>query len=58
MRALIIKYLEEASVTKAVLFLALVPLTIILLNTDFPKNGYIDAILDYVIMIIYSLIVG
>jgi membrane protease YdiL (CAAX protease family) len=53
-----IKYLQEVSVTKAVLFLAIVPLTIILLNTDFPKNGYIDAILDYVIMIMYSLIVG
>jgi membrane protease YdiL (CAAX protease family) len=53
-----IKYLEEVSLTKAVLFLAIVPLTIILLNTDIPKNPYIDAIVDYVIMILFALMIG
>jgi membrane protease YdiL (CAAX protease family) len=53
-----IKHLEEVSVTKAVLFLSIIPLTIVLLNTNFTKSNYLDSILAYVIMIIYSLIIG
>lgn len=53
-----IKYLEEVSLTKAVLFFAIVPITIILLNVDVVKNPYVDTILDYAVLIIYPLIVG
>jgi hypothetical protein len=53
-----IKHLEEVSITKAVLFLSIVPLTIVLLNTNFTRSNYLDSIIAYVIMMIYSLIIG
>jgi membrane protease YdiL (CAAX protease family) len=53
-----IKYLEEVSLAKAVLFFAIVPITIIMLNIDIFKNPYVDTILDYTVLIIYPLVVG
>lgn len=53
-----IKYLEEVSLAKALLFFSIVPITIIMLNADFLKNPYADTILGYSVMITYSLIVG
>jgi membrane protease YdiL (CAAX protease family) len=53
-----IKYLKEISLAKAVLFFAIVPITIILFNVDFLKNRYADTLLDYAVLIIYPLVVG
>ncbi|NRD81170.1 CPBP family intramembrane metalloprotease [Bacillus sp. BRMEA1] len=53
-----IKYLEEVSLTKGVLFFAIVPLTIVMLNANFLKNSYFDSILCYFVMIAYALLVG
>jgi hypothetical protein len=53
-----IKYLEEVSLAKAVLFFAIVPITIIMLNVDLLKNPYADTLLDYAVLIIYPLVVG
>jgi membrane protease YdiL (CAAX protease family) len=53
-----IKNLEEVSLVKAVLFFAIVPIAIVMLNVDIVKNPYVDTILDYAVLIIYPLVVG
>jgi membrane protease YdiL (CAAX protease family) len=53
-----IKYLNELTIMQAVLCLAIVPLTIIILNEDLLTNPFYDSILTYLIMILFALLVG
>ncbi|MDP4085768.1 MAG: CPBP family intramembrane metalloprotease [Bacillota bacterium] len=53
-----IKYIEEVSIIRALLCLAILPLTIVLLNIDIFRNKYIETIVVYLIMITYSFVIG